>query len=192
MARMEESDEALVRRFTASADHGSFIALMERYLPVMRRLLAGLFNGSAEDVEDAEQEVMAALYAGLPGFRFQSSFRTFLYRLCRNTAIDMLRAKGRERKRMEAAGRETLVRTGERGEAAFDPDTRLVQEETRKALLRALGSLGPEERLLVILKESEGLAVEEIAQIFSVPPGTVKSRLHRSREKLAKFLGGRV
>lgn len=130
------------------------------------------------------------MYVGMPGFRFQSSFRTFLYRLCRNTAIDMLRAKGRERKRVEAAGREARARAGTSEESTFDPDKGLVLEEGRLALQRALASLKPDERLLVILKESEGMAVEEISRVLSIPPGTVKSRLFRSREKLAKLLGG--
>ncbi len=185
-----ESDEALARRFIASSDHGAFVALVERHLPAVRRLLAGLFNGSAEDVQDAEQEILAALHMGMPGFRFQSSFRTFLYRLCRNTAIDMLRAKGRERKRVEAAAREARTRNGLSEESTFDPDTSLVLEERRRALLGAVASLAPEERVLVVLKESEGMAVEEISRLLSIPVGTVKSRLFRIREKLARLLGG--
>jgi RNA polymerase sigma-70 factor (ECF subfamily) len=141
-------------------------------------------------MEDAEQEILAALYVGLAGFRFHASFRTFLYRLARNTAIDMLRRKGRERKRLEAARREARARAGTLEEATFDPDQGLVREERRQRLRMALASLQPDERLLVVLKESEGLAVEEIARVLSIPSGTVKSRLHRSREKLALLLGG--
>jgi RNA polymerase sigma-70 factor, ECF subfamily len=163
---------------------------VERHLPAIRRLLAGLFNGAAEDIEDAEQEVLAALYTGIAGFRFQSSFRTFLYRLCRNTAIDILRSKGRERRRVEAAAREALVHAGHTGEAGFDPDTGLMREESRRALQKALALLAPDERLLIIMRESEGMAVEEMARVLSIPSGTVKSRLHRSREKLARLLGG--
>ena len=187
---MADADEALARQFAATSDHGAFVTLFERHRPAIRRLLAGLFNGAAEDMEDAEQEILAALYVGIARFRFQSSFRTFLYRLCRNTAIDMLRSKRRERRRVEAAGREALVRSAASREAVFDPDEGLVREASRGALRRALASLGPDERLLVVLKESEGLSVEEIARVLSIPQGTVKSRLHRSREKLARLLGG--
>jgi len=185
-----DSDEELARRFVALADRAAFIELTQRHLPSVRRLLAGLFNGSVEDIEDAEQEILAALYAGMSGYRFQSSFRTFLYRVCRNTAIDMLRVKGRERKRVEAAGREARAREALSEESTFDPDKGLVREERRRALQAALASLRPDERVLIILKESEGMAVEEIARVLSVPPGTVKSRLFRSREKLAQLLGG--
>lgn len=191
-ARAEDADEALARQFVATSDHGLFVMLVERHLPVIRRLLAGLFNGVAEDMEDAEQEILAALYVGISGFRFQSSFRTFLYRLCRNTAIDMLRSKVRERKRVQAAGREALALSANSPEAVFDPDHSLMREESRNALRRALASLGPDERLLVVLKESEGMSVEEIAHALSIPAGTVKSRLHRSREKLARLLGGTI
>ena len=117
----EASDEELARRFVATADHGTFVALVERHLPAVRRLLAGLFNGVAEDIEDAQQEILATLYVGMDRFRFQSSFRTYFYRLCRNTAIDMLRRKGRERRRVEAAAREAqaLSRRGREGRLRF-------------------------------------------------------------------------
>ena len=65
--------------------------LVERHLPRVRRLLAALFNGSPEDMADAEQEILVGLWVGLDRFRFTASFRTWLYRYCRNKAIDLLR-----------------------------------------------------------------------------------------------------
>ena len=83
--------------------------LVERHLPRIRRLLAALLNGSAEDMADAEQEILVGLWVGLDRFRFASSFRTFLYRFCRNKAIDLLRREGRHRRRGEAAARAAVT-----------------------------------------------------------------------------------
>ena len=63
----------------------------------MRRLLFGLFRGHREDMEDAEQEILLALYRSLSGFRFESGFKTYLYRFTRNKAIDIIRKKKRDR-----------------------------------------------------------------------------------------------
>lgn len=157
--------------------------LVERHLPRIRRLLAALLNGSAEDMADAEQEILVGLWVGLDRFRFASTFRTFLYRFCRNKAVDLMRRESRHRRRIEAA----------RGAAATavagDPGDGIEREERAQRVERALGTLAPDERMLVVMKDVEGMSIEEISAAMSLPAGTVKSRLHRVREKLARRLG---
>ena len=164
-------------------DRDAFVELVERYLPRIRRLLAALFNGSVEDMADAEQEILVGLWTGLGRFRFASSFRTYLYRSCRNKAIDQLRREGRHRRRIEAVRREAATA------ALADPRDGLDREERRIVMRRALGSLPPEERMLVVMKDVEEMSVEEISAAMSLPAGTVKSRLHRVRARLARCLG---
>jgi len=164
-------------------DRDAFAELVERSLPRVRRLLAALFNGSAEDMADAEQEILAGLWIGLDRFRFDSSFRTYLYRFCRNKAIDLLRREGRHRRRVEAVRREAATA------APADPREGLDREERRLLVRRALGALAPDERVLVVMKDVEEMSVEEISAAMSLPAGTVKSRLHRVRGKLARRLG---
>ena len=165
-------------------DRDAFAELVERYLPRVRRLLAALFNGSAEDMADAEQEILAGLWIGLARFRFDSSFRTYLYRFCRNKAIDLLRREGRHRRRIEAVLREAATAA-----APANPREGLDREERRLQVRRALGGLAPDERVLVVMKDVEEMSVEEISAAMSLPAGTVKSRLHRVRGKLARRLG---
>lgn len=145
----------------------------------MRRLLAAMLNGSHEDIADVEQEVLIGLWTGLDRFRFASSFGTFFYRMCRNKAVDHLRREGRHKRRAEAAT----------AAARLAPDADPTDGLARLDVAGALGLLTPEERLLIVMKDVEGVCMEEISAALGVRPGTVKSRLHRTREKLARALG---
>jgi RNA polymerase sigma factor (sigma-70 family) len=66
---------------------------------------------------------------------------------------------------------------------------RFEREDRRREVAEALGRLGPDERLLVVMKDVEGTSIQDIAASLGLRAGTVKSRLHRSREKLARILG---
>ena len=164
-------------------DRDAFVELVERHLPRIRRLLAALFNGSPEDMADAEQEILVGLWVDLDRFRFASSFRTFLYRYCRNKAIDLLRRESRHRRRIGAARAAAAVAV------PADPGDGLEREERRINVNRALGTLTPDERTLVVMKDVERMSIEELSAAMRLPAGTVKSRLHRAREKLARCLG---
>jgi RNA polymerase sigma-70 factor (ECF subfamily) len=156
---------------------------VERHLPRIRRLLAALFNGSAEDMADAEQEILVGLWTGLDRFRFASSFRTYLYRFCRNKAIDLLRREQRHRRRVGAA------RAAAATAVPVDPRDGLEREERRIRVHQALGSLAVDDRVLVVMKDVEEMSIEDIAAATGLPGGTVKSRLHRARARLARCLG---
>ncbi len=160
--------------------------LVGRYLPRMRGMVWAVFNGRAEDVEDAEQEILAALYRDLGKFRFQSAFGTYFFRFCRNKAIDLLRKSRRESRKLQAAAR----RAAELPCPGTDPDEGLLAEARRSRISTALAGLSEDERLLLAMREGEGMGAAEIAGLLGIPSGTVKSRLFRAREKLMKTLGG--
>jgi RNA polymerase sigma-70 factor (ECF subfamily) len=167
-------------------DQEAFRELIGRHLPRIRRLLAALLGGDTEDMADAEQEILAGLWTGIDRFRFASSFRTWLYRFCRNRAIDLLRREGRHRRRGEAAARAAATAASEDG---ADPGEGLEREERRQRVREALATLSPDDRLLVVMKDVEDLGIAEISAATGLPEGTVKSRLHRARVKLARRLG---
>lgn len=135
---------------------------------------------------DVEQEILAGLWTGMDRFRFASSFRTWLYRFCRNRAIDLLRREGRHRRRGDAAARAALTAAPADLE---DPGDGLEREERRARVREALATLSPDDRMLVVMKDVEDLGIAEIAATTGLPEGTVKSRLHRARERLARRLG---
>lgn len=175
-------DEELIRRFVAGSDRAAFEALVRRHALSIRRLLYGLFRGNREDMEDAEQEVILALFRSLARFRFQSSFPTFLYRLVRNRAIDLIRRRERERRSLER------LRRGHPPGDAPHPEEVAVAEVARGEAMALLGTLRVEERDVVLLREVEGLSLEEIAGALRLPKGTVKSRLHRARARIEQMI----
>ena len=156
---------------------------MKKHIPEIRRFLYSLFNGNREDMEDAEQEILLALFQTLPRFRGDSSFKTYLYRLCRNKAIDSLRKKGRERRILRLIPRSTAV-------DETNPEDEAVRRSERGEILRQFRRLNREERILLTLKDVEGVSIREVSCIMAVPEGTIKSRLHRTREKLAGLIRG--
>ncbi len=173
-------DHILIRRFLRSGDSRTFEELVERHLPPIRRLLYTLFNGQREEMEDAEQEIILSLFQGLKDFRFRSSFRTYFYRLARNRGIDCLRRK-RSRERTLAR-----VRLGLWNSEPVGPEQQALRREEIDTMLSFFQMLPSRDRQLILMKDVDGFSIEEIADILEVPSGTVKSRLHRAREKLLR------
>ena len=177
-----ESPEEALRLFTQHRDEAAFRRLVRFYLPSIRRILYSALPWSREDREDAEQEVLLALYRSLPRFAFRSGFRTYLFRLCRNKAADQIRKSRRSAALNDRAGRL------EEEPGAPGPEELYLRREQQDRIRRAVFRLKERDRSLLILKDAEGLDLKELARIFRVPPGTVKSRLHRARLKAAEIM----
>jgi len=181
----DPADGELASR-AASGDREAFTALAERWWDRMGAYAAAATSGDAELAAEATQDALCRLYSSLPRFRGEAAFGTFVYRICRNSAIDALRRRSRERSRRadlpEASG-DCLLPGRYAG-----PEEELSASEESAALRRALSRLGEEARSLIFLKEMEGFEIAELSRIFGIPAGTVKSRLSRARDALRKFL----
>jgi RNA polymerase sigma-70 factor (ECF subfamily) len=175
-------DDELIRLFVAGGDRAAFECLVRRYALPIRRLLYGLFCGNREDMEDAEQEVVVALFRSLPRFGFRSSFSTFYYRLARNRAIDLIRRRERERRSLRRLAAAVPP------ERVGHPEEIALAEVARGEAMSVLATLAAEQRAVVLLREVEGLSLEEISRVLRVPQGTVKSRLHRARRQIERRL----
>jgi RNA polymerase sigma-70 factor (ECF subfamily) len=141
---------------------------VEKYQRKLGRLLARFIRDPAE-VEDVTQEAFIKAYRALPGFRGDSAFYTWLYRIGINTAKNYLMALGRRAPtstEVEAEDAEGF----EDGEQLRDINT---PEELRTAIQ---------------LREIEGMSYEDIARIMDCPIGTVRSRIFRAREAIAERL----
>lgn len=170
----------------AQGDRDAFGELVRRYEKKVLALTNHLC-GNPDDGAEAAQEAFIAAWRGLPRFRGEANFSTWLYRLASNASIDLLR----RRKRRDAYAGPSLDDEEIRVEApdpAPTPQETVERRELRRELQDALQTLSPEHRQALILREIHQLSYEEIAQTLSLDIGTVKSRIHRARETLRKIL----
>jgi RNA polymerase sigma-70 factor (ECF subfamily) len=179
----EESDEALVARCRAG-DPSAFEALFERHHARLFRL-AYQFLRDRESALDAVQEAFIRAYRNLDGWTGQGSFAGWLARITANLAVDGIRRRRRS-ERHELAGEETGV--VEIVAVQHGPDASAEGGELRAQLERALDRLSPMQRIVLVMKEIEGLSCEEIAAALRCSVGTVMSRLHYSRRKMQRSL----
>ena len=175
------TDEELVS-LVLTGEAEVFAHVYERYYSRAYRLAYGM-TGRHEAAEDLTQEVFIRAYQKLALFTGQSSFATWFYRLAFNHCLNRCKSE-RQRDRIEHYETTQALLTG-----ALKPVERMVlQQEVQQQIHRALFSLKPEQRLLVILKDIEGLSYEEIAERMNCSTGTLASQLARARKLLARKL----
>lgn len=170
---MDASDEDLVRQ-VLQGDKDAFRDLYERYKD---KVFATAFRilGNHEEAVDVAQDVFVKVYHDLEQFQFASKFSTWLYRVAVNFSIN--RANERERHSRIEMG---LAREREARSGRGDERDELVQ--------RAIMTLNPKLRAVVVLRYLQGLSYDEIAQALDLSIGTVKSRLHLAHEALREVL----
>jgi RNA polymerase sigma-70 factor (ECF subfamily) len=180
-----DHDRELVLRWR-SGDRSAFEALIRRHERRVYRLLLRML-GSKEEAEDAAQETFLNLHRHGHRFRGDALFSTFVYRVAANAALNRRRTLGRSRAR--EAGLQRLQESGaELPSAPVDPERAAVAAEQRAGVQAALLELVPRLRLPLVLYDLEGLPYPEIAKLLDLPEGTVKSRIHRARERLREIL----
>jgi len=145
--------------------------------------LAYQFAGSYHEAEDLTQDIFLKLYNSLDKYDFQRNFAAWLLTLARNHLIDTYR-----RTKWEKISRDTFEDRLLTGGAGSSPEAGLDAEANRKLVWESLNRLSAEVRMAVILRDIQDKSYEEMAQILSVPIGTVKSRVSRGRLQLAKIL----
>ena len=130
-----------------------------------------------EDALEVAQEVFMIIYHKLKTFRFESSFKTWVYRITVNDAINFAKKNARAK---------TVPFEDAFGEGAVlnEARTQMDQEHQSRLVENLLGELNPDQRACVVLRDIQGLSYEEIAQVLNININTVRSRLKRSREKL--------
>ncbi len=165
-------------------DERAFAELVRTYESKVYHLALRMC-GNREDALEIAQEAFLSAWRGLPFFREESSFATWLYRLTTNAAIDFLRRDKRSAAGPSLDDDETFTQVPD---PAPSPHSRAEQKELREALAAGLATLTPEHRQVLLLRELQGMRYEEIAQALDLDIGTVKSRIARAREKLRKYL----
>jgi RNA polymerase sigma-70 factor (ECF subfamily) len=181
-------DQQLVER-AQRGDKRAFELLVEKYQRKLGRLLSRFIRDPAE-VEDVTQEAFVKAYRALPGFRGDSAFYTWLYRIGINTAKNYLMALGRRAPtstEVEAEDAEGLE-DGEQLRDINTPESMLLSKEIAATVNATIEELPEELRTAIQLREIEGMSYEDIARIMDCPIGTVRSRIFRAREAIAERL----
>lgn len=182
-----ETDAALVERVRAG-DHSAFGELARRYQSRVYRL-AMRFTKSPDQALEVLQETFLNVFRKLDGFRGDSAFSSWLYRITVNTALMHLR---KERAGAPEIPIEELA-------PAIGPmsndwsaraDSTTLQEEARALIRKAVGELPEKYRTVFLLRDVEDLSTEEVAEILELSVPTVKTRLHRARLYLRDRLAG--
>ena len=144
--------------------------------------------GGAFDNDDIVQQVFIAIFNGIKGFKGNSTFDTWVYRICAKICTTQLRKKYRKRQPALIFDSEGIEANA--SDRWSDPAADIEQRELRSMVYGALDKLSADKRVIVVLYEMEGKSLEEIAGIVDKPVGTVKSRLFHGRKALEKHLRG--
>ncbi len=184
-------DEATLLARMQAGEDDAFEACVRTYcsrlLAVTRRMLR-----NEEDAQDAVQEAFLAAFKQIGNFKGLSSFGTWLHRIAVNAALGRLRSL---RRHPEQSIEDLLPHFGD-GEHQIDPPARwkatseavLEQQESRALVTQCISELPDTYRIVLLLRDIEGLDTEETAGVLGTSPGVVKTRLHRARQALRSLL----
>jgi len=188
IVRSLDADSTLVERCLSGDD-----SAWDELVRLHTRRVYGLcyrFTGRETDAQDLTQEVFLRVFRALESFRStEGSFSTWLARLTRNLLIDHYRRTRNQRVTDSIEDQLPQIEEGLGFPAsAARPDVALAGREASELLQNALSKLSPGLRETIILRDLQDREYREIAQILSIPEGTVKSRLNRGRAELARLL----
>lgn len=176
----------------AAAKRGDRFAFECLIIPLQSRLLRWLtrLSGDRAIAEEVLQESLFKAYISLATFREDASFATWLARIARNTyfAWHKHHLRRPDNARLDDGIEDTVSDATIWPTSVATPENNLWQQELSQAITKAMAELPATWCEALKLREEEGLSYEEIAQIQGVAIGTIRSRIHRARERLAKVL----
>lgn len=185
---MREAEAGDAPRFLDRLRAGDAPAFEELVMTYQHRVFGVALRmlGNPAEAEEVAQEAFVRAHRALGEFRGDAKLSTWLYAITSRLCLNRLATGER---RMARQGEDALLRLSDAGPR---PDAALERRELEAALGRAIAELPEDRRIVVVLRDVEGLSYEEIAQVLELTLGTVRSRLHRARadlkEKLERFL----
>ncbi len=181
-----QTDESRLIERAKARDEAAFRELVEKYQNKVFSIIYGILRNQ-NDAEDISQQVFTKIYFSIQNFDSRSSLLTWIYKITTNECYDYLRKKRVRKLVYESDVSEEDTRLMENSEINADRhmpvDDRLAQ---RQLALKLLEKISPEERNLILLKEVEGLSVQELSGLTGMNENTIKVKLFRARQKLVK------
>lgn len=173
-----------------SGDDSAFNQVVQAYRKRILGTIARLI-GKPEDVEDVGQEVFLRLYFSLDQLRTPEVFEPWLYRLTVNAAYDYLRRQKRrpESRMSDLSDQQVMLADASAGGKRQTEEVR--RTKLRETVQSLLEEISEEDRILLLLKEVEGLSLKELEQIYKVSENALKVRLFRARQRVLKAFAAR-
>src|SRR5437868_6572704 len=166
-------------------DDGAFNQVVTAYRKRILGTIARLI-GRPEDVEDVGQEVFLRLYYSLDQLRAAEVFEPWLYRLTVNAAYDYLRRQKRRHESRMSDLSEQQVMMADASAGGKQQAEELRRTKVREMVHSLLGKISEEDRILLLMKEVEGLSLKELEKIYKVNENALKVRLFRARQRVLK------
>jgi RNA polymerase sigma-70 factor, ECF subfamily len=185
MTYTTETDKALVR-FAQDGDTRAFDELVHRYSNKVYRLAFKILHHE-EDAAEALQDAFLSAYRGLPNFKSQSTFSTWLYRIATNASL----MRYRKRRANHISLEQSQMEDGEPIELpdwSAQPLDELLTVETREVMAEGMNRLPDDLRTVFVLRDLQELSNADVAEILNLSVAAVKSRLHRARILLRGWL----
>ncbi len=181
---MPRTDEELIQEYRLG-DEKAFERLIERYLKPLYGFLFRL-TGNSDEATDLVQETFLKFWKNIRGFDEDRNFKTWIFTIARNTAFDYLRKK----KQLLFSALDTESDTFESSleDTSPLPEELFARAESAEQLEKALASLSPEYRSIVLLHDMDGLTFETIGEIAGKPMNTIKSQYRRALFQMRAFL----
>lgn len=172
LSRIEEIK--LVSQCVLTGDKHAFGKLVEAYQQRVRRFFLNLTMGDEDLTDDLSQETFIKAYLNIANFKGLSSFSTWLFRIGYNEFYSYVRARHEEHY-------DQLPDEGDEQGAVNQTDARLTVQ-------KALNALNRVERAVVVMFYIEDMPIKKISNVMQIPQGTIKSHLHRAKDKMAKYV----
>ncbi len=192
---METGAELTLVQRLRGGDPAALEILMEHYADRVYRLAHGI-TGNAADAEEVVQDVFLTLFRKIHTFEGRSALGSWIYRVTTNAALIKRRGRRADREVPLDLPFPAFLPDGHRAaDPAFlkadwsqTPEADLLSKETREVLHRAIDNLPEQYRVVVVLRDVQGLSNEEVAEVVGESVACVKSRLHRARMVLREHL----
>lgn len=187
---LEKCDDVDLVRYTRDGVTEAFGVVITRYNQRLYRAARAILR-DGDEAEDAVQEAYLRAYAGLASYRGESALGTWLTRIVVNESLGRLRRK-RPHESLDALDRgeklpsDVIPFPGAR--MSMNPEQNAALGEIRRLVERAIDTLPEPFRVIFVLRDVEGLSLEETSEQAGIPEATVKTRLHRARKMLREEL----
>ena len=188
---MEQNEQLLLHKAKAG-DIGAYEELIDAYLKKVFNLAFRII-GNYDDAADLAQETFVRIFKAISKFKEESSFSTWIYRITTNVCLDEIRK--RKNKKILSLDEDIHMDDGDMKRQVesdeIGPEQNAEREEVRRIVNDAINMLPEDQRVVITLRDIDGMSYEEISETLKCPGGTVKSRINRARVALKNILSSK-